>query len=318
MTKAPKIIHFIYVGGRPFSFIHFLAVYTAWKVNNPERILFHHSEEPSGYWWECAKPYLQLNKVEPVREIFGNPVKYRAHQADVIRLQMLRKFGGIYLDLDVLCINSLDPLLRHPVTMGIEPGVGLCNAVIIAQPDADFLQRWFEEYRSFNGELWNHHAVVLPWKLALQIPAAIHVENQYAFFYPSHNDPVHRYLWGERPSVGAVLSRAGKNVIKSSLALLHGERDPVKRALYGNYHVLRGPDWHFRQLQKSYCLHLWEGLWGDRYLSKVTPAFVESDGCQFARLIRCILEPRGIREISGYGSRAPAPGPDIAHLPAFA
>ena len=39
-------------------------------------------------------------------QIFGNPVKRFAHQADVLRLELLLQFGGVYLDLDVLLLRS--------------------------------------------------------------------------------------------------------------------------------------------------------------------------------------------------------------------
>lgn len=294
---VPNQIHFVYAGGRPFSLIHYLAVRTAWKVHRPERILFHHTAEPDGPWWERARPMVKLNRVAPVTEVFGNPVRYPAHQADVIRLRMLREHGGIYLDLDVISINPLEPLRRHAFVMGIEPGVGLCNAVILAQADAPFLRAWLDAYRDFDARQWNRHSVLLPWQLAQRMPEAIHVEAPYAFFYPSHNDPVHRYLWGERPGLGALAVRLGKNVVKSALLQLRGERNAALQAQYGNFHALRGADWHFARLGRAYCLHLWEGVWGRRYLDRVDAGYLLNDRSQFARLLRRVVGADELREL---------------------
>ena len=300
----PNVIHFIYVGGRPFSFVHFLAVYTAWRVNRPRRIYFHHTEEPIGPWWEKARPFLELNRVPPVREIDGNPVKYPAHMADVIRLEMLQRHGGIYLDLDVVCLRPFDPLLQHDFVMGMEPGTGLCNAVILSRPNAAFLAAWRQQYRSFDARRWNHHSVILPWQMAQSMPEHIHVADKYAFFYPTHNDPVHRYLWGERPSPGALASRMLKNAARLITERLSGRRDAVRRAYYQTFHGLRGPEWHFRRASRSYCLHLWEGLWGEPYLKRVNPEYLLQASSNFARLLRAVLT---VSELQAMARAGPLP-----------
>jgi hypothetical protein len=286
------------VGGRPFSFIHFLAIYTAWKVNRPEVIYFHHTEEPSGEWWRLIRPLVKLNRVPPVTEIFGRPVIYPAHKADIIRLEMLWKHGGIYLDLDVISINPFDPLLGHAFVMGIEPGTGLCNAVILAQPGAPFIERWQAQYRTFEAERWNHHSVVLPGQMAKESPELIHLADKYDFFYPTHNDPVCGYLWGEQPSLKSLAVRIGKNVVKLAGMWLAGDTDRIKRAYYQTFHGLRGKEWHYRRARKSYCLHLWEGLWGEPYLKQVGPEYLKSSKTGFARLLRCILSPEEIEGIA--------------------
>lgn len=294
----PDIIHFIYVGGRPFSFIHYLAVYTAWKVNRPDILYFHHTEEPQGIWWQKARPLLTLNRVAPVTEVFGNPVKYPAHQADVIRLEMLQRFGGIYLDLDVVCLNPFKPLLEKTFVMGIEPGTGLCNAVILARSDSRFLADWRELYRSFDGSLWNRHSVILPWQLAQSRPETIQIADKYAFFYPTHNDPVHRYLWGGRPGLIETASRLLKNVLRLAEGAMTGKHDAVQKAYYRTFHALHGCEWHYRRASRSYCLHLWEGLWGEPYLKALSPDYLRDSNSNFARLMRQVLGEQGMTEIA--------------------
>ncbi len=308
---APNLIHFIYVGGRTFSFIHFLAVYTAWKVNRPDHIYFHHTEEPTGQWWEKARPLLTLNRVEPVHEIHGNPIKFPAHMADVIRLAMLRRFGGIYLDLDIVCLRPFTPLLQNDFVMGIEPGTGLCNAVIIARHDAEFLGIWQEQYRSFDGNRWNHHSVVLPWQLAQAHPQHIHIADKYAFFYPTHNDPVHRYLWGERPTLRERLTRLSKNLVRLAAQSFVGRHDAIRQAYYHTFHAVHGREWHYHRARQSYCLHLWEGLWGEPYLKAVTPAYLRDSHSNFARLLRGVLSQSEIEAMMEPGISPATSGPRL-------
>ena len=183
----PNVIHFIDVGGREFSLIHYLAVITADKVNAPQKIYYHCGVEPQGKWWEAVKKCVTVKKRDIPREIFGNLLTYRAHQSDVIRLEILLEYGGIYLDLDAISINSLSPLLNHQVVMGREPESSLGSGVILAENNAEFLQIWYEKYRDFDARCWNYHSVQLPWALALDYPSLIHVVDQYAFYYPKYN-----------------------------------------------------------------------------------------------------------------------------------
>jgi hypothetical protein len=73
-------------------------------------VYFHYHYEPSGFWWETIKPKLTLHQVSIPESIFGNPIHHFAHKADVIRLEVLLEYGGIYLDLDTICVRPLAPL----------------------------------------------------------------------------------------------------------------------------------------------------------------------------------------------------------------
>jgi hypothetical protein len=66
---------------------------------------------------------LTLNKVPLVEKVFGRPVSHYAHRADVVRLQVLEEFGGIYLDLDLISLKPVDHLLNREFIMAQE-GVG--------------------------------------------------------------------------------------------------------------------------------------------------------------------------------------------------
>jgi len=198
----PNVFHYIFglekdFGGKPFSFVHFLAIKSAYEINKPDNIFFYYRYEPSGKWWEKCKEMVTLMQVEPPRSIFGNRLYHYAHQADILRLEILLKHGGIYLDMDVLCLKSFRPLLNYDFVMGKQGDRGLCNAVILSQPDSEFLKVWHDNYRSFASkgvdEFWDDHSVVLPLRLAEEHPSWIHVENEKTFFWPSYTHP--EILW---------------------------------------------------------------------------------------------------------------------------
>jgi len=176
-------------GGKPFSLVHYLAVKSAYEINKPDAIYFHHKYEPSGEYWGKAKPLLTLRKVEPPETIFGNKLHNVAHKSDIIRLELLRDEGGIYLDMDTICKQPFTDLLDLEFVIGEEGNVGLCNAVMMSEKTSVFVTEWYTQYRTFRGtneNYFNEHSVVVPKKLSVQpeLLDHIYVEGPRSFHYP--------------------------------------------------------------------------------------------------------------------------------------
>jgi len=224
----PNIIHFVFtnsprMGGKPFSLTHYVAIRSAHAVNKPDKIYLHCEYEPSGPWWELIKPLVTLNKVKLPEEIFGNPIVHMAHQADVIRLQVLTEMGGVYMDLDTICVKPYHALLTNEVVMGLQyrrpvfydandkiffnikkallffvkfpvPGIrGLANTVIFSKPQSSFLKIWLDSYRTFRGRgleenYWDEHSVRMPYSLAEKHPDFITKLNPDTFYFPLYDD----------------------------------------------------------------------------------------------------------------------------------
>ncbi|SGY90002.1 BQ5605_C039g11783 [Microbotryum silenes-dioicae] len=209
--QVPPYVHYIYglsptFGGKPFSFLQYLCFTSSLHVIEPERIYFHYVYEPSGWWWETWKEEVAsrnkttefiMVKQRDVVEVFGNKVEHFAHKADVIRLEVLRDYGGIYLDADVLVIKDFGPLYKFPMVMAMEsqpnldpklPPSGLCNAVMLSRPYSSFVVRWYNAYQNFTSTRWAYHSVTLPYLLAQSYPLDLIVLNKFAFFWPIWHD----------------------------------------------------------------------------------------------------------------------------------
>ena len=222
----PNIFHFVFgmaadFGGRPFSLSHYLAIKSAVDVNKPEKVFFHYEFEPTGEWWEKAKPLLTLHPIKAPDSFMGQPLCHVAHKADVVRLQALKETGGIYLDLDTICVKPLHALFNHSFIVGQELAPeyipknwrqkikhyirqkfagsgeakvnGLCNAVLLSDKNSDFVNLWLNTYASFRSKgrdkYWNEHSVVVPIKLAAENPDKVTLLGPYAFHYPLYNQP---------------------------------------------------------------------------------------------------------------------------------
>ena len=222
----PDIFHFVFgmaadFGGRPFSLSHYLAIKSAADVNKPAAIFFHYEFEPSGEWWEKAKPLLTLNKIKAPDSFMGRPLYHVAHKADVVRLQALKETGGIYLDLDTIYVRPLQGLFNHSFIIGQELKAayipknwrqkikyafrkrfekkdankitGLCNAALLAEKNSPFVNLWLDTYASFRSKgrdkYWNEHSVFMPIQLAAAHPDKITFLGPYAFHYPLYDQP---------------------------------------------------------------------------------------------------------------------------------
>ncbi|KAK9679281.1 hypothetical protein K7432_016336 [Basidiobolus ranarum] len=225
-ARIPKVVHFIYGLRDPnptLDLIHYIAIKSAHDVLKPDKIMFHYHHLPVGANFERARPMLTLHKVPMVQNVFDRPVQHYAHKADVVRLQVLEEYGGIYLDLDLISLKPIDHLLDREFVMaqeGVDGSVGLCNAMMMARPHSNFIQRWYQTYRSFDGD-WNYHSVVLPGKLAPYFSNEITVLNHSAYFWPLWDSEGLRTLYLEKTydfsaNLGTHIweSAANKNLMK--------------------------------------------------------------------------------------------------------
>ena len=199
--RIPNQFHFCYFGGQPFSLVNYLTIASARAVNQPEAMYIYMDKEPAGEWWDKAKPLVTVVTTPAPDQVFGAPIKHPAHKADVVRLQKLIEHGGIYLDLDVLCVKPFTPLLDNPLVLAEENYrgsiVGLCNAVILAEPGANFAKRWLEGFdparslwRGFRSQGFDQYyselSVKYPKFLSTVYAEEIHIEPSDRFFNPSY------------------------------------------------------------------------------------------------------------------------------------
>jgi glycosyltransferase involved in cell wall biosynthesis len=178
--KIPNIIHYIYGLKEPnekkedFNFVYFISIYSNYVINKPNAIFFHYQYEPTGFWWNQSKKYLTLNYINTTNLYWGNKkiIKY-AHKADKIRLEILYKYGGIYMDIDTINVQSYSELLNHDLVMGIQEFQNnlalLCNALIFAKKESIFIKKWMESYEEhFDPNGWCEASVHLPYKIYLE------------------------------------------------------------------------------------------------------------------------------------------------------
>jgi len=134
-------------------------------------------------------------------------ISHVAHRADIMRLDVLLEYGGIYLDSDVIVLQPFPKdWFSKSVVLGQEGASashGLCNAVILSEIGAKFLKYWRANYKGFtNSASWNLYSVRLPKLLWMRYPEQIFVVGHKALFWPLHYDNHVEMVFGANSSWG--------------------------------------------------------------------------------------------------------------------
>lgn len=224
-ATIPNIIHFIFglkEQIEEFELYRYIAIKSAYDVNKPDKIYFHYYYEPFGKWWDKIKHLLTLEKITPPNKIYNNNLYHYAHQSDIIRLEKLIQYGGIYLDIDTICLKSFSDLLYHQFVMAYQNNsdnsiYGLCNAVMLSVPNSNFAIKWLESYKDFrskgNDQYWDEHSVVRPLHLSKIYTDDIHILNNTSFFYPLWHD-ISNILFNEKYDINEY-----KQIIKNNYCI---------------------------------------------------------------------------------------------------
>lgn len=164
----PNVVHLVWLPGGSLSFRHYLSLKSIHDRLRPDAIYMH------GYDFPTADPIFQKFVSEfhvtpvlarNVTHVHERPVTVVEHKSDVIRLEALTRFGGMYFDLDVFVLKPLTVFMREETVMPRENHDGLNNGLILAKRCSRFLRRWYEEYSTFDDNNWALHSVRTPKRL---------------------------------------------------------------------------------------------------------------------------------------------------------
>ena len=200
--NIPNIVHYIYglkEQDKEFPFLFYYGILSNVLINQPIKIFFHYKYLPFGYWWNKIKGYLTLNYIDFDNLKFNNiKVDHYAHKSDYIRLLYIYKYGGIYYDIDTLCVKNHEYLLNNELVLGIQEKYKneidlIGNAVIMAKKENKFIKNIIDNYpEKFNNDEWTSASLFLPTKLYNDLDQEekknIKLLNKYHFYYPNYNE----------------------------------------------------------------------------------------------------------------------------------
>lgn len=167
----PNIVHFNYGledQKEDFLFSYYLAILSCKVISRPNKIFFYYNFEPKGVWWQKTRDLVTPIQIK-TPEYFGNKkILKTAHKSDFLRMFVLHKHGGIYLDIDTITIRNYKNLLSKNFIISQEVtergrNMGFSNAVMMSEPNGKFINIWLNNYEKyFNPQGWQEASTILP------------------------------------------------------------------------------------------------------------------------------------------------------------
>jgi inositol phosphorylceramide mannosyltransferase catalytic subunit len=137
---VPRILHQIWLGGQPLP-DEFAGYRETW--------LLHHPDWEHRFWTEENLPS-DLRRPEVYERL-----RMPAERSDILRLEVLFREGGVYVDTDFECHRPLDPVIGDLdfVTAPLKPNGWVNNAFIGSTPRHPIIERALREIqpREFYG-----------------------------------------------------------------------------------------------------------------------------------------------------------------------
>lgn len=126
----PKIAHFIWFGPRP-SWVDknielFRSYHPKWKIKV-------HGETPD--WIDQVPEFLKKTALD---------ANYLTTRSDILRYGILKKEGGVYLDVDILTLRPIDDLLQYECFISKTSDNRVNGAVIGSIPNSDGISQMLE------------------------------------------------------------------------------------------------------------------------------------------------------------------------------
>ena len=104
-------------------------------------------------------------------------------------MNILYNMGGVYLDIDTICVKPWKHLLNEEVVLGKDLPVGICGSIMFSKPKSKFFELWLEKYEShFNPNGWIEASIELPEKLIKENPNLVTLKEPEAFYIPNYSE----------------------------------------------------------------------------------------------------------------------------------
>ena len=183
-TMAPNIAHVVWLGGGAMDFLFYMSVMSMLHVGHVDRVYIH-GEAPNGPYWDRIKDNPKITVVYRSQyiSVYGTLVEPREHKSDVVRVDILSKYGGVYMDKDAIMTRPMDTRIRAfdaviGVCTGSDPAfpLHLMNGVMVGKQGAPFWTKYMESMRHYNDRSWVWNSLVKPYKIKERFPKSVFID----------------------------------------------------------------------------------------------------------------------------------------------
>lgn len=219
----PNIVHYVWAlknpeGALEFQFKHFVSIYSSYLYLNPDVIYIHTNARPSAissakhghnsFWTHKVFeiPGVDVRHIEiPTHTKYGAELEHMEHRSDFVRPGILRDFGGIYLDFDVMPIRDMKPLRESGFrnVFGHELGEKVNNGVMLSIKGSRFMEVFDRDQHEVFSGWWIEHSVLQLTRMAnalMAVPNEVLILERHAFIPDGWDDDRHARLFRKHNS----------------------------------------------------------------------------------------------------------------------
>lgn len=121
----PNIVHYILFDQYEINFVTYLSILSSIKNQKPEFLFMHTNlEKLNGRYWNkilnlnTTKTVIEIKYLARPSHVYGQELSSVFHASDVARIIVLQRWGGIYLDYDVLILKNLESFMYYEMVVG--------------------------------------------------------------------------------------------------------------------------------------------------------------------------------------------------------
>jgi hypothetical protein len=182
----PNIAHIVWLGGGEMDFLFYLGVLSLVYVAKVDMVYIHGDGPPWGRYWDLVKgnSKVQLIYRESPGQVYGNVVNVLSHVTDVWRVDFMIKYGGIYVDTDVVFVKPLDYKIRGYEAVGTydwtywnHPFPDTINyGVAIGKRNAPYWHKFQESMKWFMDADWSWNGLRQPYRILERQPDLVRID----------------------------------------------------------------------------------------------------------------------------------------------
>ncbi|XP_054154546.1 uncharacterized protein LOC128953097 [Oppia nitens] len=158
---VPNYVHYVLFRVNEIQFQHFISILSVLRNQRPDRLYIHcDCRELVGQYYRRIQSVVNrtgsrliVRQIQMPTHAYGtaiNSTHLPWHASDIVRVQVLRKFGGIYLDRDVYVIKSFDEFFKYPMTLDFQNVFEIGNQVLIGHPSSQFLRLYYQSFSKYD------------------------------------------------------------------------------------------------------------------------------------------------------------------------
>ena len=174
----PNIGHMVWLGGGEMDFLFYLSVLSLVFVAKVDAVFIHGEAPPRGTFWNLLK------NNRKVQHVFGRgDGEDVVSQSESLRIDIMFKYGGIYVDRDVIFTKPLSHRLRGYdaiATIDIMAWPRFPNAiqggVLAGKPRTAFWHNMRQSLKTVSSEVFCYRACLLPYLVWERHPDLLLIE----------------------------------------------------------------------------------------------------------------------------------------------